>query len=154
MGISINVSCTTYKRTAPQGGILVFFLQDTTKTTFLNENLNHRRPRTGHFFSQNQGFYLLFSKRAGETFSPFPSLVARLWNLKRVWGFCQGLSLEYILFLQMIISTFQQAFHKYLFYSVSASLLKEWSFLLRISSLNVTKSAVSCRFGHIYWRNT
>ena len=27
------------------------------------------------------------------------------------------------------------------------------SFLLRISSVNVTKSVVSCGFGHIYWRN-
>ena len=150
MGISIHVSCTAYKRTAPQRGILVFFLQDSTKTTFLNENLNHRRTRTGHLFSQNQGTYLLFSKKAGETFSPFPSLVACLWNLKRVWGFCQGLSLEYILLLQMIILTFQQAFHKYLFYSLSVSLHKELSFPLRVSSLNVTKSGVSCRFGHIY----
>ena len=30
---------------------------------------------------------------------------------------------------------------------------KKWSFPLRISSVNVTKSAVSCRFGHIYCRN-
>ena len=30
---------------------------------------------------------------------------------------------------------------------------KKWSFPLRISSVNVTKSAVSCGFGHIYWRN-
>ena len=32
-------------------------------------------------------------------------------------------------------------------------LYKKWSFSLRISSVNVTKSAVSCRFGHICWRN-
>ena len=31
---------------------------------------------------------------------------------------------------------------------------QKWSFALRISSLNVTKSAVSCGFGHIYWRNS
>ena len=30
---------------------------------------------------------------------------------------------------------------------------KKWSFPLRISSANVTKSAGSCRFGQIYWRN-
>ena len=28
-----------------------------------------------------------------------------------------------------------------------------WSFPLMISSVNVTKSAISCGFGHIYWRN-
>ena len=30
---------------------------------------------------------------------------------------------------------------------------KKWSFPLRISSVIVTKSARSCGFGHIYWRN-
>ena len=30
---------------------------------------------------------------------------------------------------------------------------KKWSFPLRISSVNVTKSAGNCRFGHIYWKN-
>ena len=30
---------------------------------------------------------------------------------------------------------------------------KKWSFTLRISSVNMTKSTVSCGFGHIYWRN-
>ena len=33
------------------------------------------------------------------------------------------------------------------------SLHKKWSFPLRISSGNVTKSAVSSGFGHIYYRN-
>ena len=35
-----------------------------------------------------------------------------------------------------------------------ALLHKKWSFSLRISSINMTKSTVSCRFGHIYWRKT
>ena len=40
------------------------------------------------------------------------------------------------------------------FYSGKHSTMhKKWSFPLRISSVNVTKSAVSCGFGHIYWRN-
>ena len=30
---------------------------------------------------------------------------------------------------------------------------KKWSFPLRISSVIVTKSAVNCGIGHIYWRN-
>ena len=33
------------------------------------------------------------------------------------------------------------------------SLHRKWSFPLSNSSLNVIKSAVSCTFGHIYWRN-
>ena len=35
----------------------------------------------------------------------------------------------------------------------SLELHKKWSFPLRISLVHVTKSAVSCGFGHIYWRN-
>ena len=30
---------------------------------------------------------------------------------------------------------------------------KKWSFLLRISLVNVTKSGGNCGFGHIYWKN-
>ena len=33
------------------------------------------------------------------------------------------------------------------------TLQKNWSFSLRISSVNVTKSAENFGFGHIYWRN-
>ena len=29
----------------------------------------------------------------------------------------------------------------------------KWSFPLKIFSVNMTKFAVSCQFGHIYWRN-
>ena len=36
---------------------------------------------------------------------------------------------------------------------VWASLHKKWSFPLRISSVNVTKSAASRVLGHIYWIN-
>ena len=33
------------------------------------------------------------------------------------------------------------------------ALHKKWGFALWISSVNETKSADSCGFGHIYWRN-
>ena len=33
------------------------------------------------------------------------------------------------------------------------TLHKKWSFPLWVSSVNVSKSADSCGFGHIYWRN-
>ena len=36
---------------------------------------------------------------------------------------------------------------------VSRTPHKKWSFPLRISPVKVTKSAVSCGFDHIYWRN-
>ena len=35
----------------------------------------------------------------------------------------------------------------------SSSSRKKWSFPLRISSVNVTKSSGNCGSGHIYWRN-
>ena len=41
-----------------------------------------------------------------------------------------------------------------IFSPYSQSLHKKWSFPLKISSANVTKSAVSWGFGHIYWRNS
>ena len=48
-------------------------------------------------------------------------------------------------------------FLQYKFFTVhlflTLSLHEKWSFPLRTSSVNVTKSAVSCVFGHIYWRN-
>ena len=37
--------------------------------------------------------------------------------------------------------------------SSAYTLLKKWSFPLKISSVNVTKTAVSCGFSHIYWSN-
>ena len=36
---------------------------------------------------------------------------------------------------------------------INSALHKKWSFPLRNSSVNVTKSTVSFRFGHSYWRN-
>ena len=38
--------------------------------------------------------------------------------------------------------------HKY------KTLHKKWNFPLRVSSVNVRKSLVSCEFGQIYWRNS
>ena len=45
------------------------------------------------------------------------------------------------------------AFWYFLFYLQDNALHKKWSFPLRISSVNVTKSEGNCGFGHIYWRN-
>ena len=37
--------------------------------------------------------------------------------------------------------------------SLLLSLHRKWRFLLKISSVNVTKSAGNCRFSRIYWKN-
>ena len=44
--------------------------------------------------------------------------------------------------------------HDIFWESPNLTLRKKWSFLLRNSSVNVTKSAVSCGFRLIYWRKT
>ena len=36
---------------------------------------------------------------------------------------------------------------------LSVTLHKKWTFSVRISPVNVAKSAENCGFGHIYWRN-
>ena len=53
----------------------------------------------------------------------------------------------YFIFAQSISLSERQQF------TCTISLHTKWSFPLRISPVNVTKSAVSCEFGHIYWRN-
>ena len=57
----------------------MFFIQDSLNYAFLNENLNHRRTRTahffpiaGHFFLQNQGTFLLFSKKGRRELPALP----------------------------------------------------------------------------------
>ena len=47
--------------------------------------------------------------------------------------------------------TFYAVWMKKVIWNRSLPLHKKWSFLLRISLVNVTKSAVSCKFGNIYW---
>ena len=60
------------------------------------------------------------------------------------------LSHNLILLMYFFMSTFEflWMFWPYL------TLRKKWSFPWSISSVNVTKSAVSCGFGHICWRNS
>ena len=41
----------------------------------------------------------------------------------------------------------------FLFQNRSECTAQKWSFPLRISSVNVTKSAIFSRIGHIYWRD-
>ena len=43
------------------------------------KNFTHRWTRSGHFFSKLGHFFFNFRKRTGETSSPSPPLVTRLW---------------------------------------------------------------------------
>ena len=51
------------------------------------------------------------------------------------------------------INPFKDSFTFWVLWCKHYLLHKKWSFPLRISSVNVTKSAASSRFNHIYWRN-
>ena len=48
---------------------------------------------------------------------------------------------------------FYKIFYDHKIKNYLIALLKKWSFSLRSSSVNVTKSAANCRFSHICWRN-
>ena len=62
-GTLINVSCTTSKRRAPQGKILVFQMH-TNRALF-------SKIRT--LFLKNQGIFFHFHNRAGDTYPPVPT---------------------------------------------------------------------------------
>ena len=62
-----------------------------------------------------------------------------------LWSICFGVSI--LSFFPCVAS------HLALCFIVEKLLHKKWSFLSRIFSVNVTKSAGNCRFRHIYWGN-
>ena len=49
----------------------------------------------------------------------------------------------------VFLHTFNRC-HQFFFMS---HIVQKWSFPLKISTVNLAKSAFSCGFGHIYWRN-
>ena len=66
----------------------------------------------------------------------------------------QELSWKLRFTLREFVKPLWQYEHSLALWKGSSSLHKKWSFPLRISSVNVTKSAVSdSGLGHIYWRN-
>ena len=75
----------------------------------------------------------------------------RLWAIK--WSLC--LIFKEFSFLAILTILSSHAFpNEGNSYYVSVTLFKKWRFPLKISSINVTKSAVTWGFGHIYWRNS
>ena len=110
----------------------------------------------------------LFSNTFANTFSMVSTMVVWLFGLFRIcFSF---VCLSVLLFLHISLSYFFVGFFgivlwrvfeihvkpcmcSTLLHSRHASLHKEWSFPLRVSLVSVTKSPVSCGFGHIYWRN-
>ena len=62
---------------------------------------------------------------------------------------------NYLFLYELELSLIKRKYTGITFLSISPRPLhKKWSFPLRISSVNVTKSAVSCRLGHICWKNS
>ena len=94
----------------------------------------------------------------------FVHLTCYLGSLQWIWASLQLVQLDFygvlllpcrhlfVRYLLKFILTF--LYQKELEWSISVyTLHKNWSFPLRISSVNVIKSAGNCWFGHIYWRN-
>ena len=101
-----------------------------------------------HFFHKNLAIWLTESidlntqSWNGETFNSFDEdLFAFKKSKQSVWCFMKYYpSKNSVIWLTVWVC-------------LITSLHKKWSFPLRISSVNVTKSAFSCGFGLIYWRN-
>ena len=101
-----------------------------------------------HFFHKNLAIWLTESidlntqSWNGETFNSFDEdLFAFKKSKQSVWCFMKYYpSKNSVIWLTVWVC-------------LITSLHKKWSFPLRISSVNVTKSAVSCGFGLIYWKN-
>ena len=75
-GTSINISCTPYKRRAPQGKIFLFFSKIFLN---LNDSLTHRCSQTGQYFPKLL-IFVYFQKRQGKPrtlplFSCTPKLI-------------------------------------------------------------------------------
>ena len=95
-------------------------------------------------FGFNQMISTFFGEKDSVQSISKHSLTAKLWpykNLVKIWW----------------LMRFSVCHVTFIYFSNlklwNATLRKIWSFPLKISSVNVTKSAVSCGFGHIYWRN-
>ena len=85
MGTSINVYFTAHQRTSPQWEICFFFSPSTLKIAFLNDNLNHRRTRTGHFVCKIWALFSIFKKGQGRpTPTPQPQYVSRLYTHEKI----------------------------------------------------------------------
>ena len=105
------------------------------KTSFLSNECVFQR-KTMHCFQKNQSKYVCFRNSNGSFFSYISKSVCFLFYESFIW-LCKNLKI----IVEKYVSKEQKA-------GISdASLHKKWSFPLRISSVNVTKSAVSCGFG-------
>ena len=69
----------------PAVGNLFFFCPSTLKIAFLNDNLNHRRTRTGHFVCKIWALFSVFKKGQGRpTPTPQPQYVSRLYTHEKI----------------------------------------------------------------------
>ena len=133
------------------------------------ENMDQNNSEYGHFLRSVEDS--VFSPirtdnvcvRQILVLNPFPANVPVLYPLKtseNLWLAVVFMGTEMEHRMEMDENLFQrfntmQINYQWLslLHSQWLSIHKKWSFPLRISSVNVTKSAVSCGFGHICWRN-
>ena len=92
------------------------------------------------------------------------TFLVRLWNSSFwLWHilhkyyivFCTVCCLRYVLKTSRLIHKIcWNCFFRTVYFKKEIPLHKKWSFQLRIFSVNVTKSARNCGFGHICWKSS
>ena len=108
------------------------YLKVTTEKNWRFQNLGSKNSSPGDFLGTSNSSRYNWILQIVVAF-----LKSENWEQKRDWLFC--------------CFNFER---NYAFcWTKSWTLHKKWRFPLRISSVNMTKSAISCGFGHIHWKN-
>ena len=97
-------------------------------------------------------FYAVFICQFLGTISIF--LIFKMYWQGTIFMFCvKRYSNQWLLYSILVCLYILGNFYEKIRESLLWTLQKKWSFPLKISPVNVTKSAVSCGLGHIDWRN-
>ena len=144
----------------PAGPFFMLFLLDTLKTTFWMEYLTQRRTLS-ESFSAKSGHFFLFSKKGGGDLPllPLSGAYEMRSNSPKILILClyTNLSLYSVVYdgkQKVGLHVIQHKQHKHHDHILKhTSLHKKWSFPLRVSSVNMTKSTLTCGFGQTYRRN-
>ena len=121
------------------------------------EHLFYRIPLDGCFCSENYLLNILEyptnTSRVFHVETTWKRLFPRRFNVENTWCVCRVLSIlsrwlfSKCWFIKDVVNSFLKKCWTLSHFE------QKMKFPLRISPVNVTKSTVSCGFGHIYWRN-
>ena len=130
---------------------------------FINHNLKGENQKclkqilrdTWNQVHQTWPWYAVFIKHSPVGDNNVKISKNKFWKeVQKIFLYSYFDSLVPAVFYAVKFATFQIASCATFWSNLILSLHKKWSFPLRIYSVNVTKSVVSCGFDHIYWRNS